>query len=747
MPVGAFTPEIIQALDHVADRITQGRQQGGTMGMGGDIVSRGRERLESSRMSSTQKAALRSFTKNIEDSGSSFAKAMVKNVETLKDAEKAWSKIARAEAVVGLIDKFGKGKIAFEKLEQTMEDMGVEAEEFGDTVTNLNKFYHTTEERQAAAAKATEQLTKEIKEADKAVLKFAKDMDRKVVPGIMDGIKGFFKKFGGRAAMASFGLLGKELLEATRAAAKFGGTIQVQEALMRGMVPAELIELQNRHRQSILGLGGSYDDHLALLDEQQLRLVRLTGGLKEATEAAAEIVSTHRRLGVADTNVSGFLEQQTNLFEDLNRTIGMTSEQFKEMNASITSDVDIRSVMVRLQEKDRVQYFQQLQQQISYLRVQKGLGDAAEGVVKQFEQLRGEGPKDRLRKAAMMRMTMGAMGMGAEGNELFNIVRKGAAATPQERERQAELELKAAEKSTKIMRDNAGKAGEFMMHGMLEKGGLLERWGPKSVQGQAELYVGTAMKAEAGARIRAYTVMSEMPDFMQKHLENWDKGLVYWDRFYTFMRGPYMGAIGGILFGVAKIATLSKTGIGGFAGYGGVGKNPMVRAATSIGGAAVAITALSLSMGQLGQAIMTGESDTSKAIQESGRYGELLHNIWGDWIGGVISVMTLDLQGALFAWKDAGDNISKFFGRGEKEEAADARHKKVMEEAALLQNELQKIANMHGEEQKIAMAAFREEQRKTREATEKTNELAEDQIAVNKTAVRYGRQVANAAPT
>jgi hypothetical protein len=45
------------------------------------------------------------------------------------------------------------------------------------------------------------------------------------------------------------------------------------------------------------------------------------------------------------------------------------------------------------------------------------------------------------------------------------------------------------------------------------------------------------------------------------------------------------------------------------------------------------------------------------------------------------------------------------------------------------------------------MAAFREEQRKTREATEKTNELAEDQIAVNKTAVRYGRQVANAAPT
>ena len=162
-------------------------------------------------------------------------------------------------------------------------------------------------------------------------------------------------------------------------------------------------------------------------------------------------------------------------------------------------------------------------------------------------------------------------------------------------------------------------------------------------------------------------------------------------------------------------------------------------------GAGAAMGLLAISVDQVAQAIMTGESGASKAVQESGRYGELLHNIWGDWIGGVLSVVTLDLQGALFAWKDAGDSIDKFFGRGEAEAKADARQAEATAHANAMNDRLETIAGLlKGDAVERAKGLKLMQEHK--DLALKRNEIAEEQVATEKKTVRHGRMVANAAP-
>ena len=529
------------------------------------------------------KAVAKSFSK----SGSEFINTVGDSIKDIASLKEASLKIAHMEEVQKMMVQFKEGTITLGTMNSVIRDLGYSGEELIDMMGNINdtmvEEHGIIKDNADVTAAVNIHIAKLASEAQEAAGKL-NSISKASVKNNMAS-KAIF------AAMIPFG---KGLIDATKAAAKFGTTVQIVDAYAAGMAPEEFSALQSEHRQSIMALGGSYKDYNSLIHGNSLAMIQFTGDLGEATRATANIITTSRMLGDANIDTAGFLEQQTKTFGRFNRVLGTTWEQFSELNNTLSMSSEIRNNLVRMDKTRRIQAFQEIQQNYERYRTQGLLHEQAVALTKTMETMAGMTAKSRIQKGARISAIAGSVGMGAEGERIREIMGKGTRATGAEKAEMAGL-LTDLNKVIGIQ-IGSSNAQALALEGLIGAGDVGDLIGPGSQFTDAALAEASAAKEGAVALLQQQKMFGDHVGVVEN---NWTKGLMIWDTILTFIRGPFFAAV--LALGAGKLLGMARGGAGagvgaagkGFLG-GGVGK---LGAAAGVLGAAGSAAAVGYAVG------------------------------------------------------------------------------------------------------------------------------------------------------
>ena len=157
------------------------------------------------------------------------------------------------------------------------------------------------------------------------------------------------------------------------------------------------------------------------LSESADSLQGLTSNYGEAAKGAAMFHKNMARIGVSQDKLGDAVLDQTKIYKENYRALGYTVEEFANLTNELINDQGMRSTLLALQESERKQYVLNIQQrQAEYLAMGYTI-DRAKELQKTFQALNKMNPKERMKQAAKTRAMMGAMGMGAQGEELFRL--------------------------------------------------------------------------------------------------------------------------------------------------------------------------------------------------------------------------------------------------------------------------------------------------------------------------------------
>lgn len=303
----------------------------------------------------------------------------------------------------------------------------------------IEKFGYTIEEMAQDVRDGGQKFDKQVGQASVALALFSADLELAASRG--QKIARTLEIFGGLVIAA-----GKLQYDAAVAAMKYGTqvtTLTLEQAARAGMSATQLIETQNQNIQAIHSSGMTFGQFNENLDEASKRLFLYTGKLSDGAKVWTSAFDTFRSLSNNTANQNSFINQQELLFVKLNRTLGMTSEQFSALNSFILSNANIQAQMYKISKDQRIAAIQGLQEQYEKLRLDGLTDEQAKKLVDTLNQLTGASLKNRFTEAAKIQGVLGALGMGHLGGEAAEIIRKGQRATPQERERLAEIQVEA----------------------------------------------------------------------------------------------------------------------------------------------------------------------------------------------------------------------------------------------------------------------------------------------------------------
>lgn len=366
---------------------------------------------------------------------------------------------------------------------------------------------------------------------------------------------------------------GRAVLQVATPAMKFGTEIDDSlTSFMAGMSPTEMAQNVATFRQSIQAAGMSTQEFRDITEQGSLALTGYTGDIKDAVKVQASTFEAAKRMGLSERGeMRAFMDEQVSTFQKFNRVFSMTSEQFIEMNKSIKNSTAINEHMYRLNQKQRAQAFQDIQQTMLRLRTMGLMQEQAMKVVEAMSAIAGKSPKERLKEAAKLQAVGGALGFGAEAGQAAEIMRRGFRQEG-DRERFAELQQTMQKGMGEFM--GQGLPQEMMAMQMLQTTGMEDLLGPKSAF--------NALNTEQNMATQG------VEKLMDKRVEQGAQVIGWLQRIQSALGGPIMkalGAIGPILGGlVASLAgggmlkklAGSLLGGGGSAAASKVGKGLLV---------------------------------------------------------------------------------------------------------------------------------------------------------------------------
>jgi len=430
-------------------------------------------------------------------SSSSLAKMMSSKMDSLESMFAAQEKIENLPQVKNLMDAFAKGNDTIIGLQGKIEELGYTTDEAQSIINKFGKEIIADDgqikQHKGAVAMANhtvKMFDKEIKAANLGVADFAKNIETQVQKpgfiGMMRGIKG-----------SIIAALAKDLLNASQASLKFGTELNGLNGLMAGMKPEEFSRMQADNRQAINALTGGFGEFDSLISDSNKELTKYTGSLRDSTQLVASMITTSKLMGDASVNTKQFINSQKSVFADFNRHLSMTSEQFAALNQSLIQDVDVRTNLYKMNQKQRQAHFEGLQQEYKTYRIMGMLPGQAENLVKAMEKLSGKTAKDRLKESAKLRAIMGGMGMGAQGERAQQLMLKGSRASASEKQELAKILIDAQGSVSERMQRSF--YSELQTQEMIGKGGLEQYLGPQSPFVDALLGKGAAAKGTPDA--------------------------------------------------------------------------------------------------------------------------------------------------------------------------------------------------------------------------------------------------------
>ena len=661
-------PVTLQALKDLADQISQSMQRRTGLGTGGSSLDGSRKSAADIR---TEKA-----TKDVASAFAEFNRLYAKQRKTLTDLHQTIrlnnslfdSAIKSTDTVSGL-DKLAKTfKTTLEKsnsefvkriggkLDNSLESV-IKAQSALDTRVQFAELWEKTDKprknKQKVIDAAVDQFGISIKEATQLYNKANKSFSglkkdtadlAKAMADASDVVIKHNKGLGDRLLDGTkrFGFLGyatarvtEEFYIAAKAAARYGTELNTRTAILMGLSPEELSELQAKHKQAIMATSQSYSKFNEAIKTNYIEMVAFTGGLKESVQLNASLVTLQRNLGDTTGKMTGFLTSQQDRFKNWNRVFSITAEQFSEMNNQLLQSQTIRTQLFKLNMNQRRAYFEETQQTYERLRVNGLMHEQALRVIDAFASIGAESPRERMKKAARLQAVMGGLGMGTEGQEAAKLMRRGLRGEG-DQERFAELMKQAQMKVSEQMAGSIGQ--EMTMYAQISRAGLEKFLGPDSPYANMELQRGQELEKNTFGIADLTDKMKELASKIGGLDSLWAPFIAAGDMITSLMSGPLfaaLGAVAGGLFafrkGIGSFLTkltnipsmfkniLSKIpGLGSmFSGSVGTAASVGSRAAMGATMAGGAGSLLAYSAYQLAQAATTGKSDVSTLVQET----------------------------------------------------------------------------------------------------------------------------------
>jgi len=365
------------------------------------------------------------FTK----SGSEFVNNLARGVKSIEDVLKFEDQASAMKEVAAELDRIGNatftskenmdaGLRGLEKIANeaglTLESMGVKTSRTWDLTTKkavyfVNNQKATTEKLN----KKSEELSEALSDARTETVRHTESVERS---------RAEFNKFKDSVKSAA-----KEALKFAEQEQRFAQQTATADAgwitgmYQMGISQLEYMKILKETRVESLAANSANVDFKNSLYASQESLKRLTSDYNEAAKVAGMFHKNMAKIGVSQEHLGDAVLQQTKIYEENYRALGYTAEQFANLSADLINDQGMRDVLLTLKEKERKSYVLGIQQRMAEYQAMGFTIDRAKALQKTFQGLVGMDPKERMKKAAKKRAMLGAIGMGAEAQELFRL--------------------------------------------------------------------------------------------------------------------------------------------------------------------------------------------------------------------------------------------------------------------------------------------------------------------------------------
>ena len=287
----------------------------------------------------------------------------------------------------------------------------------------------SVEELAADARSSGKILDKESKEAAKALGQVG---EHGIAAASAANVLGQSLKVIGAIA----GAIGGAEFRTATASMKYGtnfSSLDIARAQYMGLSGPQLVELQHENIQAIRSSGMSFRHYTGMLESGSSALATYTGSFAEGAKVTAAMFGTFRSISDVSGDQASFMRDQQTIFEQLNRTVGMTGSQFIDLNKFMLNNTDVQAELFKVSSRRREQVIKGIELGYQQLTLAGLSEEQAKQVIATTEKLMGAGAQTRVVEAAKIQGYMGAMGLGALGSQIGQIVRLGQNASPAQR--------------------------------------------------------------------------------------------------------------------------------------------------------------------------------------------------------------------------------------------------------------------------------------------------------------------------
>jgi len=243
-----------------------------------------------------------------------------------------------------------------------------------------------------------------------------------------------------------------------------------------GISQLEYMKLLKTTRVENLAMASAGVDFKNSLFASQKSLIGLTASTAEAARVSGMFHKNMARVGVSQQNLGDAVLQQTKIYEQNYRALGYSAEEFANLTAELINDQGMRDILLTLQEKERKAYVLGIQQRMAEYQTMGYTIERAKELQKTFQALHGMDPKERMKQAAKKRAMMGAMGMGGEAAELFDLEIRYRTMTAEQKKdadiRMAQIQADAAKAYGEMSGAGSSLGQSMVMQAMAAKTGF-----------------------------------------------------------------------------------------------------------------------------------------------------------------------------------------------------------------------------------------------------------------------------------
>jgi len=378
--------------------------------------------------------------------GKEEVKAMNQVVAGLKSIGEGNGSYDTEEEVQAHLDKLGA---VAERAGLNLKDMGVKIRKVNTLNGKVSKSHYILDDYLEVTEEITEEASKMGDAFNEASYRMGKYTEQ------TNAVRGALVKFGGIVKT-----LGKEFLRLGEDEARFAQQTATADAGFikgvkdMGISQIEYMKVLKDTRVENLAMATAGMNFQQSLISSQQSLVGFTKNSEEAAQVAGKFHKNVAGMGVSQKDLGDAVAQQTSIYKENYRALGYTAEEFANLSAELINDQGMRSTILSLQDDERKAYVLGIQRRMAEYQTMGYTIERAKELNQTFQALNKMNPKERMKQAAKQRAMMGAMGMGAEGAELFDLqVRM--------RTMGGDEKLAAQKRITEINQQAAGKFGEM----------------------------------------------------------------------------------------------------------------------------------------------------------------------------------------------------------------------------------------------------------------------------------------------